>query len=389
MQILFTTESLHPEQGGTSHCISGLCAALGRAGAQPEILALNYGEAWKPPLTPPSDLVRTSLVDCSSALSRGLRWTPRFDSALRERCRESGAQILHDNGVWLLTNHAAAGAARKFSLPLIISPHGMLKVWSLQHKGWKKRLALALYQRRDLETAQVLHATAEAEAEDFRALGLRQPIAVIPNGIELPPNQKPETRNQKPETRTVLFLGRIHAIKGLLNLVGAWGVIRPAGWRVVIAGGDDGGHLNELQAEIRRLKLESYFEIIGPAEGVAKWDLYRAADVFVLPSHTENFGIVVAEALACGVPVITTRGTPWEDLLTHRCGWWVDKGIEPLAAALREAMALDDETRRRMGARGRELVERKFGWPGIAAKMLAVYRWMLRADAKPDCVRVD
>ena len=389
MRVLFTTESLHPEQGGTTHCISGLCAALGREGVQPEILALNYGRTWKPPLTPPLNLVRTTFVDCNSAFLRRLRWTPRFDSLLRERCRDSGAQILHDNGVWLLTNHAAAGAARKFSLPLIISPHGMLKVWSLQHKGWKKRLALALYQRRDLDTAQVLHATADAEAADFRAMGLRQPIAVIPNGIELPMNPNAECRMQNAEFRTVLFLGRIHPIKGLLNLVGAWGVVRPAGWRVVIAGGDEGGHLNELKAEIGRLKLENSFEFVGPTEGAAKWDLYRAADVFVLPSHTENFGIVVAEALACGVPVITTRGTPWEDLLTHRCGWWVDKGVEPLAAALREAMAMDDKTRRLMGARGRELAVRKFGWPGIAAMMHGVYRWMLKADAKPDCVRLD
>jgi glycosyltransferase involved in cell wall biosynthesis len=192
-----------------------------------------------------------------------------------------------------------------------------------------------------------------------------------------------------------LFLGRIHPIKGLVNLVQAWAAvirnpefgIRNSGkWRVVIAGGDESGHLAEVKAEIRRLKVDSDFEFAGQVEGGAKWDLYRSADLFVLPSHSENFGIVIAEALACGVPVIASRGTPWAELETHRCGWWVDNRPEILAAALRDAMGRTDAERREMGRRGEKLVEINYTWPAAARKMLAVYQWMLGTSPRPECL---
>ena len=156
----------------------------------------------------------------------------------------------------------------------------------------------------------------------------------------------------------------------------------------MIAGPDEGGHRWEVEAAVRQAGLESCVEFIGPVEGEAKAALYRRADVFVLPSFSENFGLVVAEALASGVPVIATKGTPWEGLVAHRCGWWVEIGVEPLVAALREATALSGEERRAMGERGRRFAE-QFGWPHIAEQMHAVYRWVLGEEPRPECVRVD
>jgi glycosyltransferase involved in cell wall biosynthesis len=292
----------------------------------------------------------------------------------------------------------------------------MLTSWALQHKGWKKRIAWIIYQRRDLRTAQVLHATSPAEVQDFRNAGLTQPVAMIPNGVEIPSfvdgrwimvdrvgdrgsimeggparavSELPSPISHLPssrEVRVALFLSRIHPKKGLPDLLKAWALVRPSGWRVVIAGSDEGGHAEELKAEIRKLKLEKDFDFVGPVAGEAKWRLYRQADLFVLPSHSENFGIVVAEALASGIPVITTRATPWEELVTHRCGWWTENGPAPLAAVLREALSRTDEERREMGGRGRRLVEQKYSWPGIGAQMHAVYRWMLGEGERPECV---
>jgi glycosyltransferase involved in cell wall biosynthesis len=362
-----------------------------------EIVSLNYGERFGAPMVPPPDLVRTTLVPCTSPAQRRMQWSTQFTDALRDRCRATGAQVLHDNGVWLPTNHATARVATESGLKRMVSPRGMLTGWALKHKGLRKRLAWWAYQRRDLERAQVLHATSRDEADGFRAVGLGQPIAIIPNGVELPPiGPEPSTLpssealrmvdSPQPSKRTVLFLGRIHPIKGLSDLVKAWAMVRPPGWRVVIAGDGDKNHQAQLEAEIRERGLSGEFSFVGPVTGDSKWVWYREAALFVLPSHSENFGIVVAEALACGVPVITTRGTPWEDLNAHRCGWWTDIGPEALAKALREATTQPVAGRVEMGTRGKRLVEEKYTWPGIAAQMHRVYSWMLGQAPKPDCI---
>ncbi|MCX8090759.1 MAG: glycosyltransferase [Verrucomicrobiae bacterium] len=387
LRALFSIAGLHPEAGGPTRSVVELCGALARAGAEVEIVSLHYGDATGAPVSlPPGVSVR--FVDCSRAAARRAQWTPRFASVLRGRCASFGAEVLHDTGVWLLTNHAAARISRHRNLPRVVSPRGMLSGWALRHKGWKKRVAWWLYQRRDLQTAAALHATSRAEMESLRSLGLTRPIAVIPNGVELPPEPARAAVRPTEAVRTVLFLGRIHPVKGLLDLVEAWAAVRANGWRVVLAGGDESGHRAEVEAAIRAHRLEKNFEFAGAVSAEGRWALYREADLFVLPSRSENFGLVVAEALACGLPVITTRGTPWEELLTHRCGWWVEPNAAALADALRDALSRSDAERRQMGARGRELVRSRYTWSAAAAKMLAVYHWLLGRGPRPECVAV-
>jgi glycosyltransferase involved in cell wall biosynthesis len=414
LKVILTVGGLSPEDGGPSRSIPALAAALVRPGLEIEIVTCESAPNQNSPLLPQEALVKTQLLPRSCRRAQWLAQTNGFTRALDAASHGVKDCIFHDNGLWLPTNHAVAFAAQRLKRPLIISPRGMLTVWALHFRGWKKRVAWWLYQMRDLQSAQVLHATSQAEAEEFHALGLQQPIAVIPNGVELPEEQRTEDRDQKAEggrqntastkqksnfsvsefqlsafekpLRTILFLSRIHPKKGLLDLARAWAMIRPKGWRVLIAGGDENGHVNEIKAEIRKLKIENDFAFVGAVEGEAKWNLYRSADLFILPSHSENFGIVVAEALACGVPAITTQGTPWEDLVTHRCGWWPATGSGPLAEALRDALARTDGERREMGRRGRQLVEAKYSWPGVAAQMLSVYQWMLGDGSKPDCI---
>lgn len=343
-----------------------------------EVLALKYGGSSAAPILP-NGPVHTTLVTCRGRQKIGC--PPGFEAALRNGCGHNGDVLIHDNGLWLPTNHAAARVARALQIPFIISPRGMLTPWAMQFHGFKKRLAWLLYQRRDLRAAQVLHATSYQEAKEFRALGLTQPIAVIPNGVSLPEQRR------KVETRTLLFLSRLHPKKGLLDLVAAWAAVsqQSAGWQVVIAGGDENGHLAVVKAEIKKHKLETCFKFIGEVADEKKWDVYRRADLFVLPTKSENFGIVIAEALACGVPVITTKGTPWEELNAHQCGWWVEIGARPLQVALSEALCLSAEERHQMGLRGRKLVEESYAWPAAAKKMTGVYQWML-GGLKPDCV---
>lgn len=397
MKVFLTIAGLAPEYGGPSRSVPALAEALARQGVAVELVACESElSRHNAPVLPDATLVRTQLLPARSRRGQWRASRNDFFSALCAGIRGDEPAVIHDNGLWLATNHAVAAGARSLKEQFIVSPRGMLTEWAMQFKGLKKRLAWLFYQRRDLQSAQVLHATSREEADGFRKVDLRQPIAIIPNGVELPPPQGhrsvvPAVRGQSssshgPDTRTVLFLSRIHPKKGLQNLVEAWDLLKPKGWHVVLAGEDSEGHKKEVQAAIRARRLEDDFTFIGPVDGEKKWELYRGADLFVLPSHTENFGLAIAEALACGVPVITTRGTPWEDLRTHDCGWWIEDSRPGLADALRDAMSRSEDVRREMGKRGRHLVEKKYSWPQVAEQMKAVYDWMLGNGERPPCV---
>jgi glycosyltransferase involved in cell wall biosynthesis len=155
---------------------------------------------------------------------------------------------------------------------------------------------------------------------------------------------------------------------------------------MIIAGPDEGDHWPQVEEAIRRANLGEVFTYIGAIRDSDKWDLYRQADLFILPTHSENFGVVVAEALASGLPVITTKGAPWGEIVKENCGWWVEIGVDPLAKALREATSLPANALDNMGERGRRMVVERFAWRRIAGDMLSVYRWMLDGGDAPPCV---
>jgi glycosyltransferase involved in cell wall biosynthesis len=368
--------------GGPTFSVCSLCEAAAAAGVKQSLVTVQ-APAGKPEHLPGPDLVETIRVGGFHFQRLRFFWSPTFKSALRRYCRANGVNTIQSHGIWTQPNHAAATLAKELGLPLVTSTHGMLAPWALRHKAWKKRLGWRLYQRRDLSQTRVFRATAKHEADAIRSMGFTQPIAVIPNGVEIPEWTEPSKGS---EARVLLFVGRICPVKGLLNLVKAWATVGPSGWCCIIAGPDEAGYRAEVEAAIRSAGVQGDFSFRGSVDGKAKWQLYRSADLLVLPSFTENFGLVVAEGLACGVPVITTKGTPWEELPARQCGWWIDIGVEPLTAALREAMALSDEQRRAMGQRGRRLVEENYSWPKIGADMKAVYDWVLGYGPKPQCV---
>ncbi len=383
MKIVFTVAALTPESGGPARTVSALSSSLADLGIAAEIITLAAGRRPDAPLMPANKNVKTVFVPCWKAPRFGVALAPAFGSTLRRRCAPD-ACLIHDNGAWLATNHAAAKVAREQKKTLVLSPRGMLTKWSLEYKSCKKRLAMFAYQRRDLETVSCFHASSEQEAGDLRSLGLTQPIAIIPNGVKIP--LKTLIHREKDNTRTVLFLSRINPKKGLLNLVKAWAIIRPEGWRAVIAGPDEQNHKKAVIAAIRHEGLERQFAFTGMIPDEDKWRVFSNADLFVLPSYSENFGVAVAEALACGVPVITTKGAPWEMLPEKKCGWWIDIGAMPLAAALKEALSMSDGKRVAMGLRGRKLVMENFAWDTAAKQMTDVYHWLSGQAEKPGCI---
>ena len=313
---------------------------------------------------------------------RSFHWAPGMTRTLAGFAPD----ITDLQGLWTYPSFAHLRYHRRFPKPYVVTPRGMLDPWALRRSPLKKRVVSALFESESLRRATCLRATSEMEAAHFRDYGLSQPIAVVPNGVEIPPVAP--ARNPLPkEHRRVLFLSRLHPKKGLPILLQAWAALAPSlkDWELVIAGQDEVGHEREMRDLAQRLSLPR-IQWAGAVHGQEKLDLYRSADIFVLPTHAENFGLVVAEALAAAVPVISSKGAPWEGLEIEKCGWWIDQGVEPLVATLGKAVMLTDEERTQMGLRGQAWMARDFGWDKVARNMLDVYMWLKNGGQPPATV---
>lgn len=381
--VIQTVPTTRADFGGPSRSVPFLCEALAGRGAPVELVTTVPSAGEEATSIVPDDPVRMHAVEEGN----GPRTYHSFYRAVRAQARNGGPTLVHDHGLWTPTHVASALAAWKTGVPLVVSTRGMLEPWALQQKRWKKRMAWWAYQRWVLKHASLLHATADAEAESLRRLGFDQPIAVIPNGVHTETPESERRASSDGEGHQALFLSRLHRKKGLPMLLEAWADVRPPGWELVLAGPSEDGHRDELEKRVQELGLNEEVTFVGPVDDEEKWKYYASADLFVLPTHSENFGIVVAEALAAETPVLTTTGAPWEDVTTNDCGWWVEPEVEAITQALKEAVQCTDEQRQKMGIRGRALIERKYSWQSVAGRMEAVYRWLLGSGKRPQCIR--
>jgi glycosyltransferase involved in cell wall biosynthesis len=387
LAVVEVIAGLSPSAGGPSRTVVQLADSLGEQG-EVKVTLLSQALVGTPTVRSRNDRVIRRVVESPSRVALKLGFPVR--RVLNQIVHHSRPMLIHNHGLWMPVNYWSAHTARQHGIPLIVHPRGMLEPWALNHKAWKKSIAMLLFQRRDLEEARALVATSLVEYQNIRRLGFRNPVAVIPNGVDLQ-TLRGEERHERAfgrDTRTALFLSRVYPVKGLINLMHAWSRLPSHNWRLCIAGPDEGGHLAEVMRLVAQLGIGESVEYVGEVDGEAKANLYRSADLFVLPTFTENFGVVVAEALAHGLPVITTRGAPWAELETNRCGWWVEIGVQPLVRALREAMQMSDSERQEMGRRGRAYVQR-FDWASVADQTISLYRWILGRGPRPDCVHVD
>lgn len=276
--------------------------------------------------------------------------------------------IVHINGIWTPQNWGFQNEAQKLGIKVIVSPHGMLEPWIMAHNPIKKKIALFLYQKTALKRSICLHATAKMEAENIQALGFKNPIHIIPNGIHLKDVKKIK---ENYGTKKMIFMSRIHPKKGIEILLDAWRTSNTEDWTLEIAGSGEKEYIESLLQSTQDLENVHF---VGAKYGEEKWDFLRSADVMVLPTHSENFGIVVAEALAVAVPVITTHGTPWEDLEIHKCGWWIDLSVTNLEKALFKVFNSPTMLLEMMGKHGRDLVISKYDMKNVGKKMLELYK---------------
>lgn len=378
--IVQAIASVENMSAGTTYCVTRLSEALAEAGHHVELLTTGPAGDWR------EGNLRTK--SCAIGFARApiagrLRFSPEYRAELIAAA--AAGALIHSNGLWLMPNIYPSSVALRCRRPLVVSPHGMLAKAALAFSPMRKRVFSALVQRSALEAVKCFHATSLMEHDDIRAYGLNAPIAVVPNGIDLPAAATTTPRETGP--RTVLYLGRLHPIKGLDRLLAAWARLeaRHPAWRLRIVGPSHHDHRFELEALAVSLKLcRATFE--DGVYGAEKQAALHAADLLVLPSQNENFAMVVAEALASGRPVISTKGAPWSGLVEHGCGWWIDHGVEPLATALGEAMAMPRASLDAMGENGRAWMARDFSWERIAAGMAEVYRWCLGHGDRPASV---
>jgi len=377
--------SLGRNIGGPSRSVSQLSQYLTDQSIE---VTLSFGFWPDDPIVKVSPNIRLLPVDGLNYRIGDVRLAKSFLRVLNRDSSKRPYNVVHMHGIWLNSSREVASFAKRKNIPLVVSPRGMLQPWAMKRNAWKKKAIWWAYQKRDLQQARGFHATAYSEAESIRKNGFNQPIAIIPNGVELPSGDysKKSGVPDNSQMNTALFLSRIHPKKGLLMLVEAWNRVRPENWRLLIAGNDDSNHLVEVRRRIKNHGLSTSIIIVGPLFDKDKEMAFRNADLFILPSHSENFGIVVAEALSYRIPVLTTKGCPWGELETERCGWWVDANIESLVTGLKIAFKTDQNELLAMGERGFHLVERKYQWPSIASNMLAFYNWLLEKGDKPDFV---
>jgi glycosyltransferase involved in cell wall biosynthesis len=288
-----------------------------------------------------------------------------------------------------MPNVYAGEVVRAGKVPLITAPRGTLSEWAMRQSARVKSVFWPLVQRPSVHATTCFHATSEAEYQDIRRHGFRQPVAVIPNGIDLPSLLSVEKLDQ----RTLLFLSRIHPVKGLDLLLPAWQAIqdRFPDWHLRIVGSDDGyhgssGYLKTVQSLAADLQLKRV-SFVGELTGLSKLQEYQNADLLVLPTYSENFGVVVAEALAAGTPAIVSKGAPWSGLNAHKAGWWVEIGLDPLVGALEQALQLSQNELAMMGQHGRQWMEKEYSWSKIAKQMITVYDWVTgKTSIVPSCV---
>lgn len=394
-RVLHTLVDVGPASFGLGTAALHLASQQGRLGCQITFWSLSDDDAvrWA---AETSGIGKDRFVTFPSWGPRLLALSPVMEHEAAVRGGQA-FDIVHQHSIWTGMSRVTSTLRKRAGIPTVIAPHGTLTDWALRRSRSKKRWALALYEGENLRNASCLHAVAESEIGEIRSFGLTNPVALIPNAIADSwfnstgdAERFRRTFGLTSDRRIVLFLSRVTPKKGIPMLLEAIYRCRTAfeDWILVIAGADEFGHLAEIRALIVRLGLEHAVKIVGPLLDQIKRDAFAAAEIFVLPSYSEGAPMVIPEALATGLPVLATKGSPWPQLLSHRCGWWTEISTQGIYEALHDALQMPLCRLQEMGQNGRTLIGAEFTWSKVAPRSLLVYDWLLGRAPMPDFVVV-
>lgn len=372
MRLCHIVPSLAERHGGPSKSVRALANHAVDAGGTVELLATSVpGDVFAPA---EDDRARIRVFP---------RVTPKWlvrSPGLHDHLLATPFHCIHHHSLWLLSLRYAADAARRHGAPLVISPRGMMNAWAWKHRRWRKRLAELLVHPGVFQQAAGWHATSAEEASDIRTLGFHQPVCVSPNGVDMPTETELASARAAwqelcPAVRSrpvALFYSRLHRKKRVRELIDLWLSAPRGDWLLLIVGTAENYTPAGLTEDVANL---GHSENIKVFDGAGRPAPYAVASLFLLPSHSENFGLVIAEALAAGVPALVTDTTPWSDLIPNRAGWCVH--WEDYATTVTEALMTPPQELKAMGRNGRAWVGRDFSWTRAAGLLHGFYRHLL------------
>lgn len=314
-----------------------------------------------------------------------------FSPNLAKILRQKKPDIIHQQGVWYYPSRVAYNYKQKHNTSNIISPRGMLDSWALNNSKLKKKIVGHWYEYKNLQNADCIHALCESEYLAIRNFGLKNPVAVIPNGVNLPMSFKREFSDKR--KKTLLFIGRIHPKKGLTLLIKALGILKPKGffdnWNVRIAGWDQNEHRKKLETLVLKLGLKDFVSFLGPVYGEQKRLELINADAFILPSHSEGLPMSILEAWSYKLPVVMTKACNLPEGFNNNAAIKIERDEIDISEKLEALNRMSCRQLSNMSSNGFLLVKDKFQWAKIAEEMAKVYTWLLANDKMPETIRVD
>ena len=367
MKIGFLVSSVSREAGGLFQSVRGLAKAVASTNANVRVFGMSNEQSAV-------DLQEWQPLSVQTFRPQLRAWG--YSSELVPAIIGADFDILSVHGLWKYCSVGSQRWHQRAGRAYVIHPHGMLEPWALRNARWKKRIAALLYENQHLRGAACLRALSEAEAKSIRVYGLRNPICVIPNGVDLPDVSESSTPKSRSDGRKILlYLGRLHPKKNVANLIRAWNDTfnsqrcKTDNWVLAIAGWDQAGY----ESELKRVATVPSVVFLGPRFGAEKSECYRACDAFILPSLSEGLPMTVLEAWAYAKPVLMTPECNLPEGFSAEAAVRIGLRSDEIAAGLKQLAEMSDDDHAAMGTRGHTLVATKFSWPRIGEQMRAVY----------------
>jgi glycosyltransferase involved in cell wall biosynthesis len=367
------TPSISKEASGPTYSVKRLTESIFENNVNIELLALDW------PDSPNFPYLKKFNIDGNLRLGR----SKKLYSYLLDQIHYNKNILFHNHGMWQLNAVYPGFLAIKYRIPYIVSPRGTFSNIAFKSGSILKFPFWKFIQKPSFKSVSIFHATSYSEYLDIRRMGFKQPVAIIPNGIDIPQIEKKFNHKNK---RTLLYLGRIHKIKGLENLIEAWGQIQELfpDWQLKIIGDDKGYHgstgYKSKLLSLTKAKNIKNIHFSDAIYGIEKWREYSDSEIYILPSFSENFGITIAEAMSCGTPVIASDNTPWESVNNKGAGICVSSNVTSLKNALISLMSMDSFELQKMGAKGKIWMKDEFSWEKISKDMLELYDWTINKD---------